>query len=93
MKFANTNEITITLSVPIVNLEDFEEEECYKQIENLHNFKQTNNEDLSNKVFNNFFGTTRAQKRIQQEKAKNLDQNETQEKLDKNFSSKPRVKK
>ena len=31
LKFANTNEILITLSVPIVNLEDFEEQECYKQ--------------------------------------------------------------
>ena len=38
LKFANTNEIPITLSVPIVNLEDFEEQECYKQIEKLHNF-------------------------------------------------------
>ena len=37
--------------------------------------------------------TTRAQKRIEQEKAKNLNRNETQEKLDKNFSSKPLVKK
>ena len=39
---ANTNEIPITLSVPIGNLEDFEEQECYKQIKNLHNFKHTN---------------------------------------------------
>ena len=37
--------------------------------------------------------TTRAQKRIQQEKAKDLNQNETLEKLDENFSSKPLVKK
>ena len=37
--------------------------------------------------------TARAQKRIEQEKAKNLNRNETQEKLDKNFSSKPLVKK
>ena len=37
--------------------------------------------------------TTRAQKRIQQEKAKYLNQNEIQEKLDKHFSSKPLVKK
>ena len=37
--------------------------------------------------------TTRAQKRIQQEKAKHLNRNETQEKLDENFSSKPLVKK
>ena len=37
--------------------------------------------------------TTRAQKRIQQEKAKNLNGNDTQEKLDENFSSKPLVKK
>ena len=37
--------------------------------------------------------TTRAQKRIQQEKAKNLIRNATQEKLDENFSSKPLVKK
>ena len=29
-KFVNTNEIPMTLSVPIVNLEDFEEQECYK---------------------------------------------------------------
>ena len=36
--------------------------------------------------------TTRAQNRIQQEKAKNLNQNEIQEKLDNNFSSKPLVK-
>ena len=36
--------------------------------------------------------TTRAQKRIQQEKAKNLDGNDTQEKLEENFSSKPLVK-
>ena len=32
-------------------------------------------------------------KKIQQEKAKDLNQNEIQEKLDKNFSSKPLVKK
>ena len=37
--------------------------------------------------------TTRAQKRIQQEKAKNLKRNETQEKLDENFPSKPLVEK
>ena len=37
--------------------------------------------------------TTRAQKRIEQEKAKNLNRNETQEKLDENFSSKPLMKK
>ena len=37
--------------------------------------------------------TTRAQKRIQQEKAKNLNQNGIQEKLNENFSSKPLVKK
>ena len=30
LKFANTNGISITLLVPIVNLEDFEEQECYK---------------------------------------------------------------
>ena len=35
--------------------------------------------------------TTRAQKKIQQEKAKYLNQNEIQEKLDENFSSKPFV--
>ena len=33
--------------------------------------------------------TTRAQKKIQQEQAKNLNGNDTQEKLDDNFSSKP----
>ena len=37
--------------------------------------------------------TTRAEKRIQQEKAKNLNQNVNQEKLDENFSSEPLVKK
>ena len=37
--------------------------------------------------------TTRAQKRIQQEKANNLNQNEIQEKLEENFSSKTLVKK
>ena len=37
--------------------------------------------------------TTRAQKKIQQEKAKDLNQNEIQEKLDENFSSKPLEKK
>ena len=47
----------ITLSVPIVNLEDFEEQECYKQIEKLHNFKQSNNENLSSKISNNFLRT------------------------------------
>ena len=57
LKCSNTNEIPITLSVPIVNLEDFEEQECYKQIENVHNFKQTNNEDLSNKILNNCLRT------------------------------------
>ena len=57
LKFANTNEIPITLSVPIVNLEGFEEQECHKQIENLHNLKQTNNEDLSNKILKNFLRT------------------------------------
>ena len=54
LKFANTNEIPITLSVPIINLEDYEEQECYKQIKNLNNYKQTNNEDLSSKILNNF---------------------------------------
>ena len=29
LKFASTNEIPITLSAPKVNLEDFEEQECY----------------------------------------------------------------
>ena len=57
LKFANTNEIPMTLSVPIVNLEDFEEQECYKQIEKIHNFKQSNNEDLSSKILNNFLRT------------------------------------
>ena len=47
-----------------------------------------NYENLSCKTI-----TTRAQERIQQEKAKNLNRNETQEKLDKSFSSKPFVKK
>ena len=46
-----------TLSVPIVNLEYFEEQECYKQFKNWHNFKQTNKEDLSSKILNNFLGT------------------------------------
>ena len=36
--------------------------------------------------------TTRAQKKIEQEKAKNLNRNETQEKLDENFSSEPFVR-
>ena len=57
LKFANTNEIPITLSVSIVNLEVFEEQKCYKQIEKLHNFKQSNNEDLSSKILNNFLRT------------------------------------
>ena len=57
LKFANTNEIPITLSVPIVYLEYFEEQECYKQIENSHNFKQTNNEDLSSKILNDVLTT------------------------------------
>ena len=47
----------ITLSVPIVNLKHFEEPECYKLIENLNNYKQTNNEDLSSKILNNFLRT------------------------------------
>ena len=47
----------ITLSVPLVNLGDFKEQECYKQIKNLNNFKQTNNEDLSSKILNNFLRT------------------------------------
>ena len=47
----------ITLSVPIVNLEDLEEQECYEQIVNLNNLKQTNNEDLSSKILNNFLRT------------------------------------
>ena len=46
-----------TLSVPIVNLIDFEEQECYKKIENLNNFKQTSSEDLSSKILNNFLRT------------------------------------
>ena len=45
-------------------------------------------ENLSQKTI-----TTRAQKKIQQERGKHLNQNEIQEKLDKNFSSKPLVKK
>ena len=45
-------------------------------------------ENLSWKTF-----TARAQKRVQKEKAINLNRNETQEKLDKTFSSKPLVKK
>ena len=49
--------VPIILSVPVVNLEDFEEQECYKQIKNLHNFKQTNKEDLSSKILNNFLRT------------------------------------
>ena len=36
--------------------------------------------------------TTRAQKNIQHEKAKDLNQNEIQEKLDENFFSEPREK-
>ena len=56
-KFANTNEKPIKLSVPIVNLEEFEEQEFYKQIETLINFKQSNNEDLSSKIVNNFLRT------------------------------------
>ena len=56
LKFANANEIPITLSVPIVNLEDFEEKERYKRMENLHNFKQTN-KDSSSTMLNNFLRT------------------------------------
>ena len=40
LKFANTNEIPITLSVPIINLEDLEEPQCYESIENLNNFNE-----------------------------------------------------
>ena len=47
----------IKLSVPIVNLEDFEKQKCYRQIENLNNFKQTINEDLSSKILYNFLRT------------------------------------
>ena len=57
LKFANTNEMPITLSVPIVKLEDFWKHKCHEQIPNLHNFKQTNNEDLSSKIINNFLRT------------------------------------
>ena len=57
LKFANANKMPITLSIPIVNLEVFEEQECYKQIENLNNFKQTNKEDLSSKILDNFSRT------------------------------------
>ena len=56
-KFANTNEMPLTLSVPKVEFEDFEEPECHKSIENLNNFKQTNNEDLSSTILNNFLRT------------------------------------
>ena len=45
-------------------------------------------ENLSSKTI-----PTRAQKRIQQEKAKNMNQNVNQEKLDESFCSKPFVKK
>ena len=41
----------------VYNLKDFEEQECYEQIENLNNFKRTNNEDLSSKILNNFLRT------------------------------------
>ena len=47
----------ITLSVPIVNLEEFEEPDCYKLIENSNNSKQGNNEDLSSKILNEFLRT------------------------------------
>ena len=47
----------ITSSVPIVNLEDFEEPESYKSIANLNNYKQRNNEDLSSKILNSFLRT------------------------------------
>ena len=57
LQFANTNEMPITLSVPIVNLEGFEEQEFYKQIKYFNNSKQTNNEDLSSKILNNFLRT------------------------------------
>ena len=51
LKFANTNKKPITLTVPIVNFKDFKRQECYKQIENLHN------EYLLSKKLNNFLRT------------------------------------
>ena len=49
LKFASTNEIPVTLSVPIVILEDFQKPEFTKLIEHFCNFKRTN-KDLSGKL-------------------------------------------
>ena len=53
IKFANINNIPVTFSVPIVNLEDFEEAE-YKSIESSNNVEEVNNGDLSSEILNNF---------------------------------------
>ena len=57
IKFANTNEIQVTISIPTITLEDFEERESQNVTRESRYLKNSSDNDLSNKILNSFLRT------------------------------------
>ena len=58
-KFANTNEIPVTISKPTIVLEDFEERDFQNVIRKSRNLKNVGDDNLSNKILNSFLKTNK----------------------------------
>ena len=54
IKFANTNEIPVTISIPTITLEDFEETDGQEETRQPRHFKNLSDDDLSSKILNSF---------------------------------------
>ena len=57
IKFPNTNEISVTISIPAMTLETFEERGFQNVTSQSSNSKNFSNDDLSNKILNSFLKT------------------------------------
>ena len=57
IKCANTNEISVTISIPAITLEEFEERDFQNVTSQSSNLKNLSNDDLSNKILNIFLKT------------------------------------
>ena len=54
IKFSNTNEISVTISIPAITLEDFEERDFQNVTSQSSNLRNLNDDRLSTKILNSF---------------------------------------
>ena len=57
LAYINTNEISVTISIPTITLEDFEERHFQNVTSQSSNLKNLSDDDLSNQILNTFLKT------------------------------------